>query len=139
MKNPNIHLGRWSGLGEDPMPTLGKLHNLRILELYNEDFTGKEMVCSAQCFPKLDSLSLNELYNLEEWKVDEGAMPALRHLRISYCLGLKKLPDGLRFITALQELKIEAMPKAFKDKVVGGGEDFYKVQHVPSIIFQNCN
>ncbi|XWS52110.1 hypothetical protein CRYUN_Cryun11dG0038900 [Craigia yunnanensis] len=127
----------WSHHEEDPMPTLGKLRNLRIVELYIYAFTGKEMVCSAQSFPKLDSLSLDHLSELEEWKVDEGAMPALRHLRIGRCLELKKLPDGLRFITALQELKIELMPKAFKDKLVEGGEDFYKVQHVPSIIIQN--
>ncbi|XWS52127.1 hypothetical protein CRYUN_Cryun11dG0040400 [Craigia yunnanensis] len=132
-----IHLGL-SYLKEDPMPTLGKLRNLRIFELSSEAFTGKEMVCSAQCFPKLDSLSLDNRHQLEEWKVDEGAMPALRHLRICNCSGLKKLPDGLRFITALQELKIEEMQKAFKDKLVEGGEDFYKVQHVPSFIFQNC-
>ncbi|XVE80082.1 hypothetical protein DITRI_Ditri14bG0110900 [Diplodiscus trichospermus] len=66
-------------------------------------------------------------------------MPALRHLRIHGCSRLKKLPEGLRSITTLQELEIEGMPKAFKDKVVKGGEDFYKVQQVPSIIFQNCD
>ncbi|WRX29129.1 NB-ARC - like 10 [Theobroma cacao] len=69
-------------LAEDPMPTLEKLPNLRILILDSQAFSGKKMVCSAECFPKLDSLSLHELENLEEWKVDEGAMPALCHLDI---------------------------------------------------------
>ncbi|EOY13108.1 CC-NBS-LRR class disease resistance protein, putative [Theobroma cacao] len=122
-------------LAEDPMPTLEKLPNLRILILDSQAFSGKKMVCSAECFPKLDSLSLHELENLEEWKVDEGAMPALCHLDIVNCRKLKMLPAGLRFITTLQQLKIDRMPKAFKDKLVEGGEDFYKVQHVPSIIF----
>ncbi|XP_022753994.1 LOW QUALITY PROTEIN: putative disease resistance protein At1g50180 [Durio zibethinus] len=131
-----IHL-RKSDLEEDPMPTLEKLPNLRILELQSEAFTGKEMVCSAQCFPKLESLSLTWLSNLEEWKVNKGAMPNLRYLRIAECPSLKKLPDELRFITTLKELKIKSMPKAFKDTLVEGGEDFYKVQHVPSIIVQN--
>ncbi|WRX29114.1 NB-ARC - like 10 [Theobroma cacao] len=126
-------------LEEDPLPTLEKLPNLRILKLDEEAFTGKKMVCSAECFPKLDSLSLLWLRNLEELKVDEGAMPTLRHLEIEYCSELKMLPDGLRFITTLRQLKIEWMPKAFKDKLVEGGEDFYKVQHVPSIIVENCH
>ena len=71
--------------------------------------------------------------------MEEGAIPALRHLQIEKCRKLKMLPDGLKLITTLKELKIESMPKAFKDKIVEGGEDFYKVQHVPSIIFQDCD
>ncbi|MFQ6658926.1 hypothetical protein Gotur_028011 [Gossypium turneri] len=125
-------------LEEDPTPTLAKLPCLRILELHKEAFIGKEMFCSGQAFAKLESLSLKELKFLEEWKVSEGAMPCLRRLEIENCRQLKKLPDGLRFIATLQELKIESMPKTFKDKVEEGGEDFCKVQHVPSIIFQNC-
>ncbi|XWS10986.1 hypothetical protein CRYUN_Cryun38cG0045100 [Craigia yunnanensis] len=128
-----------SEIEEDPMPTLEKLPNLRILELHDSEYRGGKMVCSAQRFLKLDSLSLRGLCYLEEWKVEEGAMPALRHLEITNCGNLKMLPDGLKFITTLLELKIERMPKAFKNKVVEGGEDLYKVQHVPSIIFQNCD
>ncbi|OMO77723.1 NB-ARC domain-containing protein [Corchorus olitorius] len=54
-----------SKLHEDPMTTLEKLPNLRILILGKEALTGKKMVCSAQGFPKLDSLSLDKLYNLD--------------------------------------------------------------------------
>ncbi|OMO88463.1 Disease resistance protein [Corchorus capsularis] len=121
----------------DPMPTLEKLPNLRILSLDGNAFTGKKMVCSARGFPKLDSLSLKGLHNLEEWKVDEGAMLDLRHLEISYCGELKKLPDGLKFIATLQQLKIVGMPKTFQDKLVPGGEDFHIVQHVSSIISEH--
>ncbi|KAK8329642.1 hypothetical protein V6Z12_A11G336600 [Gossypium hirsutum] len=124
-------------LDEDPMPTLEKLPNLRILE-FEETFRVNEMVCSAQGFPRLESLSLAWFNNLEEWKVDEGAMPSLQRLEIWNCLNLKMLLEGLRFITTLKELKIESMPKAFKDILEEGGEDFYKVKHVPSIIFQDC-
>ncbi|XP_052875185.1 probable disease resistance protein At1g58602 [Gossypium arboreum] len=102
---------------EDPMPTLEKLPNLRVLELYVYAFIGKEIVCSALHFPKLESLTFSELWNLEEWKVEEGAVPALRYLKISGCKKLKMLSVGLRFITTLQELKIEYIPKAFKGKM----------------------
>ncbi|TYI58189.1 hypothetical protein E1A91_D11G337300v1 [Gossypium mustelinum] len=125
-------------LEEDPMPTFAKLPYLSMLELHEEAFIGKEMFCCGQAFAKLESLCLKELNFLEELRVSEGAMPCLRRLEIENCRQLKKLPDGLRFIATLQELKIESMPKTFKDKVEEGGEDFCKVQHAPSIIFQNC-
>ncbi|MFQ6635461.1 hypothetical protein Gotur_010937 [Gossypium turneri] len=57
----------------------------------------RKYFCSAQGFPKLESLSLIELNNLEEWKVGEGAMPSLQRLEIQSCIQLKKLPDGLRY------------------------------------------
>ncbi|WRX16105.1 NB-ARC - like 10 [Theobroma cacao] len=133
----HIYLAR-AMLDEDPLPTLQNLPNLRILELEESAFVGKVMICSAQGFPLLHSLSIISQTNLEELRVNEGAMPNLHHLRIADCRKLKMLPNELRFVTTLKELKIEGMPKAFKDKLVEGGEDSYKVQHVPSIIFQNC-
>ncbi|KAK6282822.1 hypothetical protein POUND7_016647 [Theobroma cacao] len=129
----------WARLSEDPLPTLEKLPNLRILELGRDAFLGEVMICSAQGFPMLNSLSIFLQANLEELRVSEGAMPNLHHLMIANCRKLKMLPNELRFITTLKELKIEKMPKTFKDKLVEGGEDSYKVQHVPSIIFQNCD
>ncbi|WRX29134.1 NB-ARC - like 10 [Theobroma cacao] len=87
---------RICNLVEDPMPTLGRLPNLRILKVYKHAFTGKEMACCTQSFVKLDFLSIRRLHNLEEWKVDEGAMPALRHLKIYKCKNLEMLPNGLR-------------------------------------------
>ncbi|KAK8712188.1 hypothetical protein V6N13_147435 [Hibiscus sabdariffa] len=126
-------------LEEDPMPTLEKLPNLRILELYDKASRANKMCFSAQGFPKLESLCLSRFFNLEELNVDEGAMPCLRRLEIYECQKLKMVPDGLRFITTLQELEIGRMKKTFKDRVEEGGEDFYKVQHVPSIIFWECD
>ncbi|KAE8695845.1 hypothetical protein F3Y22_tig00110683pilonHSYRG00332 [Hibiscus syriacus] len=123
-----------------PMPTLEKLPKLRVLELHQttlERLPPNLISCSAQGLPKLESLSLVNLFNLFKWKVDNGAMPCLRRLEIEFCKKLKRLPNGLRFITTLQELKIVSMPKEFKDKVVQGEQDFHQVQHVPSVIFQD--
>uniref|UniRef100_A0A2N9GL59 NB-ARC domain-containing protein n=1 Tax=Fagus sylvatica TaxID=28930 RepID=A0A2N9GL59_FAGSY len=126
-------------LEEDPMATLEKLPNLKILRLLCRAFEGKNMVCSERGFPQLQSLVLSELFNLEEWRVEEGAMPSLCRLRINECDSLRRIPDGLRFVTTLQELEIKSMPKTFKDRVDKGGEDFCKVQHVPSLVFQHCD
>ncbi|KAK8689057.1 hypothetical protein V6N13_087788 [Hibiscus sabdariffa] len=83
-------------LEEDPMPTLEKLPNLRTLKLHHVALIANKIICSAQGFPKLESLELKQLPDLKEWNVDEGAMPCLRQLEIDECLGLKMVPDGLR-------------------------------------------
>ncbi|GMY05536.1 putative disease resistance protein At1g50180 [Fagus crenata] len=129
----------WTQLEEIPMATLEKLPNLKILRLLMYAFHGKNMVCSERGFPQLQSLVLSELCFLEEWRVEEGAMPSLCRLQIENCYELKTIPDGLRFVTTLQELEIKRMPKTFKDRVNKGGEDFCKVQHVPSLVFQHCD
>ncbi|EEF40596.1 putative disease resistance protein At1g50180 [Ricinus communis] len=128
-----------SKLLEDPMMTLEKLPNLRILRLQMDSFLGTLMVCSDKGFPQLKSLLLCDLPNLEDWKVEEGAMSNLCHLEISNCTSMKMVPDGLRFITCLQEMEIRSMLKAFKTRLEEGGDDYYKVQHVPSVLFQYCD
>ncbi|KAL4615788.1 hypothetical protein ACB092_07G152400 [Castanea dentata] len=140
-------------LEEDPMETLEKLPNLKILcfrhalekspdsnQLFTcGTFNGKNMVCTERGFPLLQSLLLSGLVYLEEWRVEEGAMPSLCRLEIELCSLLKMIPDGLRFVTTLQELEIKKMPKSLKDRLNEGGPDFDKVKHVPSLVFQRCD
>ncbi|KAG8482554.1 hypothetical protein CXB51_023992 [Gossypium anomalum] len=120
-------------LSTDPMPTLGKLPNLKILEL-KKAFIGEELHCSTEGFPELNSLKLSSISTVKHWIVDKSSMPKLRHLEIIDCKSLEMLPVGLVFITTLEELKIELMPKAFKDRLCEG-DQFNKIKHV---IFQNC-
>ncbi|KAF8394042.1 hypothetical protein HHK36_020244 [Tetracentron sinense] len=128
-----------SQLEQDPMAILENLPRLKILLLGSNSFIGKEKICSTRGFPQLELLMLSVLGELEEWRVEEGAMPSLRHLNIRYCQKLRMVPEGLRFITTLLELKITGMPENFKDSLQGldgrGGQDLYKVQHIPSITF----
>lgn len=123
-----------TNLEEDPMTTLEKLANLKILRLLECAFKGKKMVCSNResnrGFPHLQSLILSELHKLEEWTVEEGAMPNLCRLEIKKCSELQKIPNGLKSITSLRELEINAMPKSFIDSL-----DI--IQHVPSIVIQD--
>ncbi|KAL4352750.1 hypothetical protein GQ457_06G024020 [Hibiscus cannabinus] len=94
LKSKKIKM-RYCMLEEDPMPTLEKLPNLRILKLHEEALRTNKIFCSAQGFPKLESLKLKKLSGLEEWNVDEGAMPCLRRLEMERCGELKMIPDGL--------------------------------------------
>ncbi|KAL2223589.1 UNVERIFIED_CONTAM: putative disease resistance protein [Sesamum indicum] len=65
---------------EDPMKILEKLPMLRVLGLWRSPYVGREMVCEATGFPQLRELSLNDLRNLVEWRVEKGAMHNLSHL-----------------------------------------------------------
>ncbi|KAK8503607.1 hypothetical protein V6N12_024779 [Hibiscus sabdariffa] len=90
-------------LQEDPMTTLEQLPNLRVLELNDGAFLGNIMFCSAQGFPKLESLSLMRLYYLEQWEMGEGAMPCLGRLEITGCSNLDMGPVKQRFNKILKE------------------------------------
>ncbi|KAM6578949.1 hypothetical protein CsatB_030786 [Cannabis sativa] len=126
-------------LEDDPMPTLEKLPKLRVLAIDPRSFTGDEMVCSRGGFPRLESLELCGLDYLKEWKVEESALPTLAYLTIKWCRRLRRVPDGVRNIVTLNEIKIIDMPKKFKERMEEGGDDFYKVNHVPSRVFINCD
>ena len=118
---------------EDPMPTLEKVPNLKILRLLCDSFVVKHMVCSKGGFPQLRSLLLSFL-NLEEWRVEEGAMPSLRDLTIDFCWSLQTIPDGLTTrpeleiigMPTLQESEIIEMPTSSKDSLNEGEPDLTK-------------
>lgn len=80
---------------------------------------------------------LDDLQELREWKVDEGAMPLLLHLYIRRCLGMEMVPQGLSAISNLQDLIIEGIPelgrRVMSDNGGREGEDFHKVRHVSKI------
>ncbi|KAL5717498.1 hypothetical protein ACHQM5_010487 [Ranunculus cassubicifolius] len=124
-----LHVSR---LEKDPMETLGKLPNLISLQLQYDAYKGKELLCTANSFPHLQILRLLGLYELEEWILMEGTMPALTHLEIWDCKYLNKLPGRLRSITSLQKLVIGYMPREFTSKVRAEGE-LQKIQHIPHV------
>ncbi|KAG5383098.1 hypothetical protein IGI04_034568 [Brassica rapa subsp. trilocularis] len=120
---------------EDPMPILEKLLHLKNVELWDQSFAGRRMLCSGGGFTKLHQLELSGLKELEEWIVEEGSMPVLHTLSISHCDNLKELPDGLRFITSLMELSCGYMGSKWEERLTDGGTDYFKVQHIPLLIF----
>ena len=79
-------------LEQDPMLTLDKLPNLRVLKLMVESYIGNKMTCSSGGFSQLEFLKLGGLPALEELlKVEEGAMPTLKTLQIAGCYRIKTL------------------------------------------------
>ncbi|XP_010511026.1 PREDICTED: probable disease resistance protein At1g59620 [Camelina sativa] len=118
-------------LVEDPMPILEKMLHLKVVTLWHNAFVGRRMVCSSGGFLQLQKLILKELSQLVEWIVEERSMALLRTMTIRHCESLKELPDGLRFITSLKELSIYTSKWEFLVKLKEGGQDYYKVQHIP--------
>ncbi|XWS07756.1 hypothetical protein CRYUN_Cryun41cG0018000 [Craigia yunnanensis] len=126
-----------SELKQDPMVVLEKLPHLRILKLCTISYMGTKLICSANGFFQLDSLMIDRLIKLEEWEIEEGAMPHLRSLRLVRLLKLRMFPEGLSYLTSLQELKLKWMKRSLVERieVIDGrkGEDFCTVSHIPSI------
>ncbi|PON33475.1 NB-ARC domain, LRR domain containing protein [Parasponia andersonii] len=132
-----------SSLREDPMAALEKLPNLSFLRLHNS-YSGSEMVCSQGSFRKLETLQLVSLKKVTEWRVELGSIIAMRNLKrlhIKHMPELRMIPEGLRCITTLRELKISEMRRSFEDRlrVSDGieGVDFGKVRLVSSISFSS--
>ncbi|KAF8116723.1 hypothetical protein N665_0015s0094 [Sinapis alba] len=117
-------------LEDDPMPVLEKFLHLKEVFLRNVSFCGKRMVCSSGGFPQLQKLLFSDLKEWEDWTLEEGSMPLLHTLSISCCEKLKELPDGLQFITSLKELSVGRMGEEWKKRLLEGGEDYHKVQHI---------
>ncbi|XVE69248.1 hypothetical protein DITRI_Ditri09bG0137200 [Diplodiscus trichospermus] len=126
-----------SELKQDPLSALEKLHQLRILRLLSNAFEGTKMICSANAFLQLDSLEIENLPELEEWKIEEGAMPRLQNLYLCRMSKLRMFPEGLRFVIALQHMKLDEMNRSLVEKIqiIDGreGVDFFEVCHIPSI------
>ncbi|KAK6946332.1 NB-ARC [Dillenia turbinata] len=132
---------------QDPMAALEKLPFLKFLLLGGISYKGTQMNCSANGFPQLQHLKIVRLEELEEWRVEEGAMPHLKRLTILNCWKLRMIPEGLKFITTLQELEIVGMPKEFEERVrkvdskrdgeatsdPDQGADYYKIRHIPGL------
>ncbi|KAI3957583.1 hypothetical protein MKW92_027747 [Papaver armeniacum] len=122
-----------SMLEKDPMETLQYLPNLKLLDLHDA-FKGEEMVCSTKGFPQLQVLNIRWMRQLKKWTIDQGGMPCLKELNLDGLKQLSMLPEGLRFITTLKKLIIDDIPTIAERVVREVGEDWYKVQHIPSLI-----
>ena len=121
-------------LDQDLLPSLGRLGNLRVLNLGFNSYHGTEMICHRDSFPQLQTLSFGSLTRLEEWKLDDGAMPCLRSLKIIRCEKLMKLPQGLKSLADLEELFLSYMSTSFYARIQqDNGGDWEIIQHIPSI------
>ena len=125
-------------LDQDPLPSLGKLTDLRVLVLLRNSYRGREMTCPSDTFPQLRILRVEYLAQLEKWVVDNRAMPRLKNLRISGSRELTMLPQGLKSLDNLENLFLLNLSSTLYARVhKENGEDWENIQHIPSIIIEN--
>ncbi|XP_078157496.1 disease resistance RPP8-like protein 3 [Carex rostrata] len=117
-------------LNDDPMPKLEKLCSLKWLKIECIRMEVDTIVCTYGGFPELQTLKLDSVNEMKEWKLEDGALPMLKFLRIINCDYLRALPD-LQCVTTLQELRIDG---ELKSKIENkSGEEWDKVKHIPTI------
>ncbi|XP_047952544.1 probable disease resistance protein At1g59620 [Salvia hispanica] len=90
---------------EDPMPLLGKLPHLEYLKLRNA-YTGQHMGIPKKHFSSLEVLCIEELWNLRNLQIGKGAVEYLEKLEIRNCPNLDTLPEEVRSIRDLDDLKM---------------------------------
>ncbi|KAK3220687.1 hypothetical protein Dsin_014657 [Dipteronia sinensis] len=117
----------------DPMSVLKQLPKLSILKMKTQSYQGYQMAIPAGGFPQLKFLELERFSLLQKLTIEDGAMPRIRHFRLSLCPYLLELPVGIVSATTLQELEICSMQSEFVNRL--RGEDSYKVKHIPSVTF----
>jgi hypothetical protein len=89
---------------QDPMAVLEQLRHLKRLYLFDGiDEYLTRMSCSAGGFAHLQYMQVSGLENLEEWEIEEGAMPMLQDLYITSCPMLR-VPLGFKHLTGLRDL-----------------------------------
>ncbi|XP_058114404.1 disease resistance protein RPM1-like [Magnolia sinica] len=118
---------------KDPLTTLGQLPNLVYLFLFKV-YVGKRICCTSDGFPKLRTMFIRNMEEWEEWsRIEEGTMKSLQYLVIDSCPKLKMLPDGFQHLAAIKQLYLEGMSEEFMKRVRRGGDDHFKVRHIPHI------
>ncbi|XP_074276954.1 disease resistance protein RPP8-like [Silene latifolia] len=131
----------------ETLSQLGKLVSLKVLKLSKDAYIGTKWCCRKEEFPALEELKLTSLPQLEDWDIEDGAMPCLKKLSIVSCIKLKRMPEGLMFVHGLEKLHIENMPtsfstrhqkiKEYSDEASSEGEDYHITEHIPEVIIQD--
>ncbi|KAG6469644.1 disease resistance protein RPM1-like [Zingiber officinale] len=106
-----------SHLIEDPLPSLGQLHKLVELTLWEDSYDGQKLHFRTGWFLNLKVLYLETLRNLNNIVIEEGAMPNLLKLIMSSLGELRMIPPGIEFLTNLQSLELCALPEELVEKL----------------------
>lgn len=124
----------------DSMVTLGRLAHLKLLRMSNS-YAGTIFPCQVGSFPELEELYLENLHNLDEWRIEHGALLCLKKLEIIGCRSLWMFPQGLTSVTTLQQLQFHGMPEEFSKKATeyGWSQKRLRLPHNYETIIGQCD
>lgn len=106
-----LHL-YWSQLREDPLPSLSRLSNLT--ELYFcRAYNGEQLAFLTGWFPKLKTLRLIDLPNLQRLEMQQGAMVTLEELILTNLSSMTEVPAGIEFLMPLKYLVFHEITRDF--------------------------
>ena len=114
------------------------LHGLRSFGLAKA-FEGKRLDFYTESFPKLSQLWIYGAPQLNQVRIEKGAMQNLTHLWLKYCPEPKFLPCGIEHLGALEELSPadtseELIEKLRQNRDSGEcSEDIMKISHIRNI------
>jgi Leucine-rich repeat (LRR) protein len=122
-----------TSLVEDCVKTLEKLPNLRVLKLLQNSVNGEEINFGAGGFAQLQILQMVEL-KMTTWVLGRKAMVNLRHLVISKCDRLEKIPDNLKSLANLQIVEAVWLSTNLRETLENIlGKDGPKIMVVPDM------
>uniref|UniRef100_A0A0E0DA62 Uncharacterized protein n=1 Tax=Oryza meridionalis TaxID=40149 RepID=A0A0E0DA62_9ORYZ len=120
-----------SRLSIDPLPSLSNFCNLTLLGLFNT-YSGESLLFQAGWFPKLQTLTLAELQNVNSIVIQEYSMPNLYNLALICLKNLEYLPQGMEFLKSVEEFNLVGMHHKFMEDVQAGSS-YEKVKHIPVV------
>ncbi|KAJ1691014.1 hypothetical protein LUZ63_015169 [Rhynchospora breviuscula] len=92
-------------LNDDGIVVLQELPNLLLLRLRTSSYVGVKLIFRSSKFPKLKELFVYNLENLGELLFEEGTLPELQTLKISYCnCGI----SGIQYLSKLKKLTLDS-------------------------------
>ncbi|RWR73995.1 disease resistance protein RPM1-like protein [Cinnamomum micranthum f. kanehirae] len=124
-----------SHLKEEPLSSLEALPNLMSLSL-TMAYVGEELCFRHGCFLKLKALAIYEIPKLNLIKIENGSMTCIETLHLIKCPELKRIPEGMQYLTTLQELFLVGMSEELIQRIKDGGERV-NLLHFPFIGYFN--
>ncbi|KAL6868339.1 hypothetical protein ACP4OV_015184 [Aristida adscensionis] len=104
----------WCRLSEDPLQLLAPhVSNLTYLSL-NRVSSTSTLILSAECFPKLKTLVLKHIPNVDQLEIKSGAVRELEGLYIVSLPKLEKVPQGIEYLGTLKKLWLLLLHKNFR-------------------------
>ncbi|CAN6362548.1 unnamed protein product [Urochloa humidicola] len=117
------------------------LSDLCFLRLVNA-YDGKKLYISG--LPKLRKLVIGGAPQLNQVQIAEDALENLVELELSYCPELKRVPHGIRFLRALEELHLVDTANEFIDMLKHEPEaneckeELMKISHTRKVIVESA-